>query len=123
MYMFWHLLFAFVLALLLYRLVAANPALPYIFTIVSAGTFVDVDHLLAWNPGYFSKLFPAYFWEGLTFAFRTNVYPLILHLWAWPLILTAAALLVRGRKIHTYLLAAAGGWALHLVMDGVLVLL
>jgi len=64
--MFWHLLFAFLFALLLCRLVAANPAGIYIVTVVSAGTLVDVDHLLAWNPENLSKLIPTYLWEGLT---------------------------------------------------------
>jgi len=95
----------------------------HVATIVSAGTLVDVDHLLAWNPENFSRLVPTYFWEGLTFAFRMSVYPMILHLWLWPLLLAAAALLVRSSKARKYLFAGVAGWALHLVMDGVLVLL
>jgi len=123
LYMFWHLLFAFLFALLLCRLIAANPAMLYVATVTSAGTLMDVDHLLAWNPENLSKLIPTYLWEGLTFSFRTSVYPMILHLWLWPLLLVAAALLFRNRSAHKYLLAGAAGWALHLALDGVLVLL
>ena len=123
MYLFWHFLFALVLAVLLRRLVAANPAGLFIGTIVSAGTLVDTDHLLLWNQSMLSEIFPTYFPEGLTFSFRTSVYPMILHLWLWPLLLIAAALLIRSRKARMYLLAGAAGWALHLVLDGVLVLI
>jgi hypothetical protein len=30
---------------------------------------------------------------------------------------------MRGRKLHTYLVAVAAGWALHLALDGVLVII
>ena len=72
---------------------------------------------------YFSRLFPTHLWEGLDFALRTSVYPSVLHLWVWPLFLLSAAVVTRKGKIHVYLLAAAAGWALHLALDGVLVII
>jgi hypothetical protein len=91
--------------------------------IVAAGTLIDVDHLLVWDRSLFSKIFPTYFPEGLTFAFRRRVYPMILHLWLWPLLLVAVSLLIRDSQAHRYLSAGAAGWAFHLTLDGVLVLL
>lgn len=122
MYLFWHLIFTLLLALLLYRLTSPNPAVPHLLTTFSAGAIPDLDHLLCWDPIYLSKLFPTYFGEGLTLALRTNVYPYLFHLWLWPIALLAAAAILRKRKLHTYLIAAAAGWALHLALDGVVVL-
>jgi len=123
MYLFWHLVFAIVLAVLLYRLVAPNPAHLYLLTAISAGVLPDLDHLLCWDPEYLSHLLPTYFGEGLALTLRTSVYPYILHLWVWPLSLLAAALLMRKNKLHIYLAAAVAGWVLHLALDGVLVII
>jgi len=122
MYLFWHLIFALLMAVSLYALTTPNPAVLHLTATVSAGVLPDVDHLLCWNPKYLSQLFPTYFGEGLTLALRTNVYPYILHLWLWPLALLAATAILGKRKLHTYLIAAAAGWALHLALDGVVVL-
>lgn len=122
MYMFWHFLFALALGLFAYRLVHANPAGQYVAIVVSAGVLVDIDHLLAWRPEFLLELLPTYFPEGLTFTLRTSVYPMILHLWLWPLFIVAASLLLRSRKVHAYLVAAAMGWSLHLALDCVLVI-
>ena len=123
MYLFWHFLFACLLALLLYRLSSPNPAGPYVITVVSAGVLPDLDHLLNWSPKYLARIFPWQFLlEGLRFGFRANVYPFILHFWIWPLILLAAAFFTRKKRAHAYLMAAAAGWALHLALDGVLLI-
>lgn len=123
MYAFWHFVFALLLALLLYRLTTPNPAWLYLLTTVSAGVLPDLDHLLSWTPKYLTQLFPRYLGEGLTLGLRMSVYPNILHLWLWPLSLLTVVILRRGRKLHTYLLAVAAGWALHLALDGVLVII
>ena len=123
MYMFWHALFSFVLAVLLYRLAKPNLAWLYLLATVSAGVLPDVDHLLSWNPAYLAHLFPRYLGEGLTLGLRTSVYPCILHLWLWPLFLLSIVILKRGGKLHPYLFAVAAGWALHLALDGVLVII
>ena len=123
MYLFWHAIFTALLAILLCRIANANPARLHLLTTVSAGVLVDLDHLFSWNPKYLSQLFPTYLGEGLTLALRTNVYPCIFHLWLWPLTLLAATITLRRKKLHKYMLAAAAGWALHLALDGVVVLL
>lgn len=123
MYLFWHLVFAILLAVFLYRLITPNPAQVYLLTVVSAGALSDLDHLLCWNSEYLSHLFPTYFGEGLTLTLRTSVYPYILHLWLWPLSILAAALLMRKNKPHIYLAAAVAGLALHLALDGILVMI
>lgn len=123
MYLFWHLVFAILLAVLLYRLTLPNPAHLYLLTAISAGALPDLDHLLCWNPKYLTQLFPTYLGEGLTLILRTSVYPCILHLWVWPLSILATALLMRKSRLHIYLAAAGAGWALHLALDGVLVII
>jgi len=123
MYLFWHLVFAVLLAVFLYRLTLPNPAHLYLLTAISAGVLPDLDHLLCWNPEYLSHLLPTYFGEGLTVILRTSVYPYILHLWLWPLSILAASLLMRKNKFHIYLAAAGACWALHLALDGVLVMI
>jgi len=122
MYLFWHATFAGLLALLLYRLAKPNPALPFLFTGTFFGVFPDIDHLLSWSPDFLTKLFPRYLTEGLSFSLRTQVYPCYLHLWLWPLILIATAIVKKG-KPRKYILAAAAGWILHLALDGVTILL
>jgi len=122
MYLFWHALFAGLLALLIYGLVKPNPTWPFLLTTTFFGVFPDIDHLLFWNPEFLAKLFPRYLTEGLSFSLRTNVYPCYLHLWLWPIVLIAIVIVKKG-KLSAYLLAAAAGWALHLVLDGVITLL
>jgi hypothetical protein len=97
--------------------------MPFLATVVAGGVLPDLDHLLNWDPKYLSRIFPAFLFQGLKLAFRETAYPLILHFWLWPLILLAAALLLRKRSVHAYLLAAGAGWALHLALDGVLLLM
>jgi len=123
MYLFWHLVFAIVLAVSLYRLTAPNPAHLHLIAAISAGVLPDLDHLLCWDPEYLSHLLPTYFGEGLALTLRTSVYPYILHLWLWPLSLLAASLLTRKSRLHIYLAAAVAGWALHLALDGILVVI
>jgi len=114
MYLFWHLVFAILLAVFLYCLVTPNPAHLYLLTAVSAGVLPDLDHLLCWDPEHLSHLLPTYFGEGLALTLRTSVYPYIFHLWVWPLSLLAASLLMRKNKLHIYIAAAGAGWVLHL---------
>jgi len=121
MYLFWHAFFAGLLALLIYKLAKPNPAWPFLLTTVFFGVFPDIDHLLFWSPDFLTKLFPRSLTEGLSFSLRTSVYPFYLHLWLWPLILIAAVIAKKG-KLSKYILAAAAGWALHLVLDGVIML-
>jgi len=121
MYLFWHAFFAGLLALLIYRLAKPNPAWPSLFATTFFGVFPDIDPLLSWSPDFLTRLFPRYLREGLSFSLRTNVYPSYLHLWLWPLILIATAI-AKKRKLSEYLLAAAAGWALHLVLDGAIML-
>jgi len=82
-----------------------------------------MDHLLFWSPDFLTKLFPRYLTEGLSFALRTYVYPCYLHLWLWPITLATITPLTRNKKYCEYLIAATAGWALHLALDGVIVLL
>jgi hypothetical protein len=99
MYLFWHLVFALLLAVILCIVVVVpNPVWPYLLTVVANGVLIDVDHLLVWDPKYLSESFPTYFWEGLTFSVRTSVYHYILHLWVWPILLLAAALWLKTRS-------------------------
>lgn len=123
MYLFWHALFAVLLAFLVYKVVKPNPAWLFLFATTFFGVFPDMDHLLCWSPDFFAKLIPRYLTDGLSFSLRTQVYPCYLHMWLWPLILFAAAIIARKRKHREYFLAAACGWALHLALDGVAVLL
>jgi len=123
MYFFWHLLFASALALLLSTLLKRNPSKLVFFTTTSAGVLPDLDHLPIWTPELLTRLFPTYLWEGLTFSIRTEVYPLILHLWIWPLALCLTGILLRGKKYQPYLLAGAAGWMLHLALDGTFILI
>jgi len=121
MYLFWHALFALVLALLAYWLIKPNPPWLFLFTTTFFGIFPDMDHLIDWSPDHLTKLFPRYLTEGLSFSLRTH--PSALHLWLWPTIVIVTAILARKSKYRECLAAAAGGWALHLALDGVLSLI
>lgn len=124
MFMFWHLSFTVIFAVLLFQVARRpNPAWLFVLTTASAGVLPDLDHLAAWTPEFFSKIFPTYLLEGLEFHLRTSAYPLILHFWVWPLLLLASAFILRNRKAHMYLLAAGAGWALHLALDGIVTLI
>jgi hypothetical protein len=121
---FWHLFFAVILGVVLFRVARRpNPAWLFVLTTASAGVLPDLDHLAAWSPEFLSKIFPTYLGEGLEFHLRTSAYPLILHFWAWPLLLLASAFILRNAKAHTYLLALGAGWALHLALDGIMTLI
>jgi len=123
MYLFWHALFALLLALLIFRLIKPNPRSLFILVTAFFGVFPDLDHLLSWNPEFLAKLFPRHLTEGLTFNLRTYAYPYYLHLWIWPLILITATILAKKRMHREHLLAMTVGWALHLTLDGVAVIL
>jgi len=57
------------------------------------------------------------------FSLRTQVHPCHLYLWLWPITLLTATTLLRRRELYTCLLAASAGWALHLALDGILLLI
>jgi hypothetical protein len=123
LYVFWHGLFAGLAALLAWRFLKPNPAWLFVFTVVLFGVVPDADHLLCWNPVFLYSILPRYLTDGIAFSLRTNVYPCYLHLWVWPTIISALALISRREKLRMYLIAAAIGWGVHLILDGVLVLL
>lgn len=123
MYLFWHALFSALFALLLYRLVKPNPARLLLLTVMFFGVFPDLDHLLYWRPNFLNMLIPRYLTEGLSFSLRIYVYPFYLHLWLWPLAMITTATIARKLKHREYLVASALGWALHLALDGVIVLI
>ena len=123
MYVFWHGLFAGLAALLAWRLLKPNPAWLFVSTVIFFGVFPDADHLLCWNPMFLYSILPRYLTEGFAFSLRTKVYPCYLHLWLWPMVVSVLALVFRREKWRIYLVAAAIGWIIHLVLDGVLVLL
>ena len=100
-------------------------ALPF----VASSVFVDADHLLDWRGVYWARIIPLRFWEleGLVFklreAFPIRAWPsLPLHYWLWPMLLLSAALILR--KWHPtlcgILVAGAGGFSLHLLLDGMI---
>jgi len=120
MYLFWHLFFAAILASLLTLLLKPNPSKPFFLTMAFVGVLPDLDHLLYWTPDSLSRIIPTYLWEGLTFSLRRSVYPMVLHLWLWPILLFAAAILLRRNKLHPYIFAGVAGWTVHLAFDGVL---
>ena len=119
MYLFWHFIIALSVGLLLYRPRNLRPHGICVAIVVMAGGLPDLDHLLAWDPKYLQRILPWRLWEGLAFAFRSPVTSTILHMWVWPLLLLAGGLIGRKKQIGNFLLAAAMGWALHLVLDGV----
>ena len=123
MYVFWHGLFAGLVALLAWRLLRPNSAWLFVFTIAFFGVFPDVDHLLCWNPMFLHSILPRYLTDGIAFSLRTRVYPRYLHLWLWPAIMSALAFLFKREGLRTYPVAAAVGWVIHLILDGVLVVL
>ena len=123
MYLFWHALFTGLIALLACRLVKPNPAWSFLSIATIFGIMPDMDHLLCWSPDFLLRLIPRHLTEGLSLSLRTYVYPCYLHLWLWPLILVTTAILAKNRKNREYLLAMAVGWALHLALDGVAVIL
>jgi hypothetical protein len=123
MYLFWHAVFALLLALATFRLIKPNPGSLFILVTAFFGVFPDLDHLLCWNPEFLTKLIPRHLTEGLAFNLRPFVYPCYLHLWLWPLIVITATILAKKRKHRELLLAMAVGWGLHLALDGVIVIL
>mgnify|MGYP007084710262 CR=1 FL=1 len=123
MYVFWHGLFAGLAALLAWRLLKPNPALLFVATVMFFGVLPDADHLLCWNPAFLYSILPRYLTDGIAFSLRTKVYPCYLHIWLWPVTISAMALAFGREKLRTYLVAAAIGWIIHLVLDGVLVLI
>ncbi len=80
----------------------------------------DVDHFLFWNPEMLQGLFPRTL-QDLYIELLSNRHPLYLHSWLFPAAIAAIAVYgrKRGFKHLKYVEVLALGWAVHLILDGV----
>ena len=96
-----------------------------IFYLWAVFTFMvpDVDHLAFWNYKMLSALFP-HTWEDLTSSLFAPRHPFLLHSWLFPAAIAAGMVYCRSRDLKwwKYLAILAVGWAIHLAMDGVMLL-
>ncbi len=81
----------------------------------------DLDHLLIWEPSMAGKILP-FSLEDLAVGLFGPRSPSLLHWWLLPALVVPAAIALRMKGNHywEYLAAAALGWAVHLILDGVL---
>ena len=81
----------------------------------------DLDHLLVWEPSMAGKILPSSLQDIVAGLFEPRR-PSMLHCWALPALLAAAAaaLRLRGSERWRYVAAAALGCSVHLLMDGVM---
>jgi len=81
----------------------------------------DLDHLLVWEPSMAGKILPSSLQDLAVGLFGPRS-PSMLHCWLLPALLVPPALALRhlGRLPWGYLAAAALGWSVHLILDGVL---
>lgn len=120
--LFTHLLFgaAFLGAIaLFYRRHLTHPAV----YVLGALFFLlpDLDHLLYWDPSMWGLIFPSTLEDLLREIFVPRL-PSLLHNWIFPIsIVSLTALgLHYGWREWKYLAILAAGWAVHLLLDGVL---
>lgn len=122
--LFTHLLFdiaALGTTYLIYRR-RLTPPVVYVF-----GVFFfllpDLDHLLYWHPSMWNLIFPLTLEDLLRGIFVPRP-PSFLHNWIFPIsIASLTALgLHYGWREWKYLAILAIGWAVHLILDGVLLL-
>jgi len=81
----------------------------------------DLDHLLIWEPSMAGKILPTSLQDLAVGLFGPRS-PSMLHCWLLPALLVPAALAIRQRDhpLWGYVAAAALGWSVHLILDGVL---
>jgi hypothetical protein len=81
----------------------------------------DLDHLLIWAPSMAGKILPSSLQDLAVGLFGPRI-PSMLHCWLLPALLVPPALALRHRGCLPwgYLAAAAFGWSVHLILDGVL---
>jgi len=128
LFAFWHTLFSLILAVGLLHILHVNPSFLFLGVVVLAGVLPDVDHLLCWDDIFWERILPFKWWENLGVSWMPRapvVLRIPLHMWLWPLILAfALEVVVKFYPSHTLLtevlFAATVGWALHLLLDGIL---
>jgi len=83
----------------------------------------DLDHLLTWQPSMLGYIFPVTLWDLLKDIFVPR-HPLLLHNWIFPASLAVLTVVGfrYGWSMWKLLAILTLGWAVHLLLDGVLLI-
>lgn len=81
----------------------------------------DIDHLVRWEPSMSGLIFPASLADLVKGIFGPRE-PSLLHFWIFPGIAAASAVALNkfDSRLWAYAASMAIGWAVHLLLDGVM---